>query len=191
MRVVIRPVDPKAALTVLDIRLPRASEGLDHPKFRPTNPQEILVVAQLEPGDPSGLFPRGIYVYDLATGGIRTIVETTDYPYLQDVAWLPDGEHIIYTLGLDPHIVAADGSGDQAFDALRGRVSGLSNDGTRIVAERGGEGLQTSRSVIVPINGDGEPVELACGLGMKIECASYWGWSPDDSVLIGTTYSNR
>ena len=43
------------------------------PSFRPTNPQEILVVAQL---DPDG--PRGIYVYDLATGGIRTIVEPAD-----------------------------------------------------------------------------------------------------------------
>ena len=91
------PGRPGSALTVLDIRLPRAWEGSDHPTFRPTNPQEILVVAQPEPGDPSGAYPRGIYVYDLGTGGIRTIVEPVYDRYVQDVAWLPDGEHIIYS----------------------------------------------------------------------------------------------
>ena len=91
---------------------------LGGPSFSPTNPQEILVVGQLDPGG-----PRGIYVYDLATGGIRTIVEPAGDQYVQDVAWLPDGEHIIYRLTASDQtrVVAADGSGDRAFDALRGR----------------------------------------------------------------------
>lgn len=186
MRVVIYPVDPAAALTVLDIRLPGTWQEIDDPTFRPTNPQEILVVAQLEPDG-----PRGIYVYDLATDEIRTILEPADGQYVHDAAWLPDGEHIIYSLFGGPRVVAADGSGDQAFDALSGRFSPLSNDGTRIVAERGGDGEQTARPVIVPINGDGEPVVLACGPGTDIECPApptYWIWSPDDSMLIGTVY---
>ena len=190
-RVFIRPVDPAAAPTVLDVQLLEAAMHRHWaiPTFNPTNPQEILVVAQLEPDGPLG---GGLYVYDLATGGIRTIVEPADEQYFQDIAWLPDGEHIIYRVGLDPRVVAADGSGDQAFDALRGQFSPLSNDGTRVVAERGGEGVQTPRPpVIVPINGDGEPVALACGPGTDIECPSPptdWIWSPDDSMLIGITY---
>ena len=185
-RVLVRPVDPAAALAVLDIRLPDADQDVEAPRFHPTNPQEILVVAQLVPDG-----PRGLYVYNLATGGIRTIVEPADEQYVRDVAWLPDGERITYSLRFDPYVVAADGSGDQAFDALRGRVSPLSNDGTRIVAERGGEGEAEPRMVIVPIDGDGEPVPLACGPGTDIECPgppTDWIWSPDDSMLIATVY---
>ena len=186
-RVVVRPVDPAAALAVLDIRLPDADMLIEVPTFNPTNPQEILVVAQLVPDGR----PPGLYVYNLATGGIRTIVEPADEQYVMDPAWLPDGERITYSLRFDPYVVAADGSGDQAFDALRGRVSPLSNDGTRIVAECCGEGEAEPRMLIVPIDGDGEPVPLACGPGTDIECPGRWTdwiWSPDDSMLIGTVY---
>jgi hypothetical protein len=188
-RVVLVPVDPGAAPMVLDIRLPGSSMELSWsggPKFNPTNPQEILVAAQPEPRG-----PHGLYVYDLATGGIRTIVEPAEDQGVNDIAWLPDGEHITYKgLGGDPHVVAADGSGDQVIDALRDQISPLSNDGNRIVVDRvvvdvpGDDSHQ--RSVVVPIDGEGEPVELTCGLGMKIGCAGSWIWSPDDSTLIGT-----
>jgi dipeptidyl aminopeptidase/acylaminoacyl peptidase len=184
-RVVVRPVDPAAALTVLNLRLLDASmlRTWAKPTFNPTNAQEILVVARgLEPDAPDG---GGLYVYDLATGGIRTIVEPADEQAFLDIAWLPDGQHIIYRIGSEPHIVAADGSGDRVFDALRGRVSPLSNDGNRIVASRVGPDME--RWVIVPINGDGEPVWLTCNLATP-SCPLDWIWSPDDSMLIGTTY---
>lgn len=182
-RVVLVPVDPGAAATILDIRLPCCWEFIGEsggPSFRPTNPQEILVPAQLEPDGPYGL-----YVYDLATGRIRTIVEPADY-VPQNVAWLPDGEHIIYD---NARVVAADGSGDEAVDALLDRISPWSNDGTRVVVGvtevdlPGDDSHQ--KSIVVPIDGEREPVELACGLGMNVECADSWFWSPDDSMLIG------
>jgi WD40-like Beta Propeller Repeat len=189
--VFIRPVDPVAAPIVLDVDLGGSmilfqSGG---PSFNPTNATEILVVGQR-----AGDGPRGIYVYDLATGAVRTIVEPAGDQYFFDVAWLPDG-HITYRPGSVSYarVVAADGSGDQASDALRGQVSPISNDGTRIVAERDGEGDQAPRLVIAPINGDGEPLVIACGPGTDIECPqppeptqrrSRWVWSPDDSMLL-------
>jgi Tol biopolymer transport system component len=182
-RVVLIPVDPGAPARILDIRLPVSSEYIlesGGPSFRPTNPQEILVAAQLEPDGPYGL-----YVYDLATGRIRTIVKPAAY-VPQDVAWLPDGEHIIYD---NNRIVAADGSGGGVGDG-RDHISPVSNDGTRVVVDVAEVDLpgddSHQRSVVVPIHGEGEPVQLACGLGTTIECASSWIWSPDDSILLGT-----
>jgi Tol biopolymer transport system component len=191
-RVVVRPVDPAAAPTVLDVRLPDAWMDVEAPSFRPTNPQEILVVAQLDP-----VGPRGIYVYDLATDGIRTIVEPAAPHYVQDVAWSPTGEHISYDLwdgtSRRSRVVAADGSGDRALDAAPGtasddRVSPWSNDGTRMVLTRDPGGEAGGQTVVVSASGDGEPIELACGPTTDIECAPSWIWSPDDSMLIGTTY---
>ena len=42
--------------------------------------------------------------------------------------------------------------------------------------------------MIVSTSGDAEPVKLACGTTMDVGCAPSWIWSPDDSVLIGTSY---
>ena len=182
-RVVLVPVDPSAPATILDIRLPGSSEPIwesGGPSFSPTNPQEILIPAQLERDGPYGL-----YVYDLATRRTRTVVGAADY-VPQKVAWLPDGEHIIYDYA---RIVAADGSGDRAVDALRDRMSPWSNDGTRVVVAVPGTPVfgdeEDQRQAVVPIDGVGEPVELACGPGTKIKCADFWIWSPDNSTLIG------
>jgi Tol biopolymer transport system component len=176
-RVVIVPVDPGAAPTVLDIRLPGSSMEISWsggPKFNPTNPQEILVAAQ-----PELRGPHGLYVYNLATGGMRTIVEPAEDQPINDIAWLPDGEHITY----NGDIVAADGSVDRAVDTLQAeRLSPFSNDGTRIVAH------SYDAAVVVPLDGKGERVELSCGPGKKIACPWSWIWSPDDSMLLGETF---
>lgn len=186
-RVVIYPVDRAAAPIVLDVRLPDAWMNIEPPRFRPTNPREILVVAQ---PDPDG--PRGIYVYDLVTGGIRTIAEPAAPRDLTDVAWSPSGEHIIYGLwdgrSNGAHVAAADGSGDRALDLPGERVSPWSNDGTRVVLFRGGEGAATAHPAVVTMSGTEDPVELACGPRSNVECAPSWIWSPDDSMLIGTSY---
>ena len=100
----------------------------------------------------------------------------------------PDGEHITYHGAAGDRVVGADGSGDEAFDGLRGKISPFSNDGTRIVAERGGEALEPGRPSIVRIDGGGEPVMLQCGAGTDIDCPDPSGelaWSPDNSMLIG------
>ena len=187
-RVVVHPVDPEAGPVVLDIPLPRG-EGAPPPRFRPGDPGEILVVAPLAPEG-----PRGIYVVDVATSGIRTRVGPADPGYVDDVEWSPTGDRISYDL-MDgtshlAHIVAADGSGDRILVDAPGtstaeRVSPWSNDGTRMVLSRGRGGEEGE--FVVNTSGEGKPVELACGPGRAISCSPGWIWSPDDSMLIGTT----
>lgn len=183
-RVLLRSVDPAAALAVLDIPLWDSWMEIQEsggPSFRPTNPDQILVVTQL---DPCG--PRGIRVYDLATGGIRTVLEPAGY--LHDVMWTPDGESITYDLtgetSVQARVIAADGSGDRPLLDAPGtnwyhRVGWWSNDGTRTVIAR----QQPEGAFVLSTRGDGAAVELACG---DIGCSSSWIWSPDDSMLIGT-----
>ena len=182
-RVVVLPVDPAAAPDVLDVRLP-SRMLINAPSFRPTDPEEILVVGQLDPA------PGGIIVVDLVTGGSRTIVQPDGS--VSDVAWSPDGESISYNLwdgtSTRSRIVAADGSRDRALEDVPEtefpQVSPWSNDGTRMVHLHHPEQV-----VIVSMSGDREPVELACGGTKDIEdCPGSWIWSPDDSTLIGTSY---
>ena len=147
-RVVVRPVDPAAALTVLDIQLDDSWMELRHrgSQLRPDGPQGES--SSWEAG-PDG--PRGTCVFDLATGEVRTIREQAGDQYLHDVAWLPDGAHHVPqhdTVG-DRRVVAADGSGDQAFAAPGvAKFSPFSNDGTRIVAERE---TQAGRRTLRPV----------------------------------------
>jgi dipeptidyl aminopeptidase/acylaminoacyl peptidase len=189
-RVAVLPVDPAAELINLDIALHDGGEGIVEwggPEFRPTNPQEILIVGTLQPEG-----PRGIYVYDLATNAIRTVLEPAGY--LHDVVWTPDGASITYDLTdqtrLQARVIAADGSGDRPLLNAPGtkqyhRVSRWSNDGTRtVIAILGHEQL------VVSTSGDGMAVEIACpprGEGSDdIVCPDLWIWSPDDSMLVGT-----
>jgi hypothetical protein len=188
-RVIVRPLDPAATPTLLDIRMPGGWMHIVPPSFRPSNPQEILVVAQLEPDG-----PRGVYVYDLATGGFSTIVEEADgNEWLWDVEWSTTGDAIRYSLSGAPHVVATDGSGDRALDdlwttAYDDHTGPWSNDETRVVVGRDAGEAGVVEQAIVSTDGDGEPIALACGPKTDIECAQSWIWSPDDSTLIGTAY---
>lgn len=186
-RVVLRALDPAVMPTVLGIELDdtamvRSQAG--GPSFNPADPSELLVVGRRAPGG-----PRGIHVVDLASGEVRTIREALVDEYLYGAAWLPDGEHITYHGAAGDRVVGADGAGDEAFDGLRGKISPFSNDGTRFVAERGGEALEPGRPSIVRIDGAGDPVMLQCGGRTDIACpdpSAVLVWSPDDSMLIGT-----
>jgi Tol biopolymer transport system component len=189
-RIVVRPVDPAAGLIDLDIALHDAPQEIFEwggPEFRPTNSQEILIVGTLTADG-----PRGIYVYDLATNGIRTVLEPAGY--VHDVDWTSDGASISYEVtsdetGLQSRVVGADGSGDRPLFNAPGtngyhRVGRWSNDATRMVIQLG------SGQRVVSTSGDGEAVELPCllrGVGSDdIVCPSVWIWSPDDSMLVGT-----
>lgn len=186
-RVVLRSFDQGVGPTVLDVELDgtamvRSEAG--GPSFNPADPSELLVVGRRAPDG-----PRAIHVVDLATGEVRTIREEVTGEYLYGAAWLPDGEHITYHGAAGDRVVGADGAGDEAFDGLRGKISPFSNDGTRFVAERGGQALEPGRPQIVRIDGAEDPVMLQCGDGTDTACpdpSAVLVWSPDDSMLIGT-----
>jgi Tol biopolymer transport system component len=179
-RYVIRPLDPAQPTTVVSVPAPSSGMYREPPLFRPTDPGELLVLGQRVPNG-----PRVLFVYELATGARRTIVEEPVLGTLLNIAWFPDGEHIVYTVGGEgTYVVTADGSGDRPAEELNDRESPLSNDGTRFVAGRGGAG-RDARLVLTSIDGAGAPVELECGAGWGIECPWSWTWSPDDSTLIG------
>jgi Tol biopolymer transport system component len=180
-RVVVRPLDPGAAPVVLDLQLQERHQALSEwggPEFRPTNAQEVLIVGTLEPDG-----PRGIYVYDLATKAIRTVVE----PAGGDVEWSANGEFISYGLqaegpGSGIHVIAADGSGDRLLDRGPFTISPWSNDGSRIVVARAtDEGREVE---VITTDGGGDTVNLACGTSTDVECPARVYWSPDDSMLV-------
>ncbi len=194
MRVIVRPIDPAAAATVLDVALPSNAGDIESVSFRPTTEPELLVMAAM---DPSGR--RGIVVHELTTGETRTVAAPPADAELFGAVWSSTGENIIYSQ-FDPaadgisartHVVAADGSGDRRLDEAPGTTFDLpaspaSNDGTRVVLFRGPDGVSGEKALVVSISGDGAPVELACGPTTDVVCASRWIWSPDDSTLIGT-----
>jgi Tol biopolymer transport system component len=185
-RVVVRSLDPGAAPVVLDLQLQERHEALFEwggPEFRPTNAQEILIVGTLEPDG-----PRGIYVYDLATKAIRTVMEPAVGVF--DVKWSANGESISYGLdaegpGSGIHVIAADGSGERLLDRGPFTISPWSNDGSRIVVARAPEDGGRELDVITT-GGGGGTVNLACGTSMDVECPERLYWSPDDSMLVGT-----
>jgi dipeptidyl aminopeptidase/acylaminoacyl peptidase len=180
----LRSVDAAAESIVLETRVHDGAMAVwewGGPEFRPTNAQEILIVGTLEPDG-----PRGIYVYDLPTNAVRTVLEPAGY--VHDVVWTPDGRFISYDVtdetSIQSRVVAVDGSGDRPLLDVPGtdryhRIGRWSNDGRRTVIDSGlGEVVS-----VVSTGGDGDAVELACG---DIGCPGSWTWSPDDSMLVGT-----
>jgi hypothetical protein len=117
-------------------------------------------------------------------------------------AWSPDGTRIAYGIydmsevkvSTRTHVVSADGTGDIALDTHPDSIADggnlWSNDSTRLIINRfyAGSDGEIIRSAIVPVD--------RSNVGIDIECASFtspdacnadWIWSPDDSVLLGTT----
>jgi Tol biopolymer transport system component len=194
MRIFVRPLDPQTEATVLDVALANDLGNIEGVTFRPTNDQEILVVA---PQDATGR--RGVYVYELATDELRTVY-APPYPYdVFGAGWSPTGDRISFGrfsweaegTSARAHVVAADGSGLFALDDAPGTtfdiiVSRWSNDGTRMLITRGPDGTAGEKTLVVSTTGDGEPVELACGATTDVRCPGEWTWSPDDTMLIGT-----
>ena len=72
-----------------------------------------------------------------------------------------------------------------------GGGGGWSNDGTRLIVNRWYAGTtdeEIIRSAIVPADGSNVGIEIECAsFASPDACNADWIWSPDDSILLGTT----
>ena len=173
-----------------------ATLGDSPPQYRPDG-TEIMFI-----GRQPGAVYRDLYALDVASGNVRTIITGSVSADIHLASWSPDGTRIAYahydqnapTFSTRTHLVAADGTGDIAVDthpdSIADNGSTWSNDGTRLIISRffpgGPEGYW--RSAVVPIDRSSVGVELGCPPDAQQEdCTADWIWSPDDTVLLGTT----
>ena len=165
------------------------------PSFRPPDGSEILFVGR------SVLGNHDIMAVDPATGALRTIVEAARTYDLAGATWSPDGTSISYWMwggpaadtDLNPrnHIIAADGTRDRILpeppDAVWNALAAWSNDGTRLVIDRGYSGSTDDvRLVVIPVDGSSTGIELRYDGLMGSECCPKWQWAPDDSYILVT-----
>jgi Tol biopolymer transport system component len=138
---------------------------------------------------------RGIYVVDLDSGTVDTVLEPSAPDDVYGARWSPDGEWISFAQFFPAsvptsrtHIVAADGSGDRVLDSesgsLNDRPSSWSNDSTRLVIQRfyGDEGDE--RVAVFALDPATPSVELDCRTVGLAACPEDWKWSPDDTQLF-------
>jgi hypothetical protein len=191
-RIVLASADGSQPIRVLDV-IP--TFGDSPPAFRPPLGNEILFLRQGEAG-------RAAVAVNVATGAVRTIAEPTPTADIIGAAWSPDGASVVYTtvdgtstdLSGRAWVVSADGTGARHIDSQPGtNVTGYgpaSNDASRIVISRFYPTY--ARMAIVPLDGSGTGVEIACPPPAAIDACGIdiWGWSPDDSMLLGREVDN-
>jgi hypothetical protein len=201
-RMTVYAIDGSHDPIPLDVDVYLDTQVLMVPSYRPPDGREILV-----PGIRSGSATRGIYVVDAKNGALlRTLVAPTTDGDIFGVVWSPTGDTATYGYwpsggaGIRTRVVSADGSGDRPIQDSPGiaydqALSDVSNDGTRVVVTILDASDRRERSLIVPVSGDGPPVELTCDVTGPDACAPgtnigniLWAWSPDHQLLLGTSF---
>jgi len=166
------------------------------PSFRPDGAEILFVGA-----DAVGVRGKGIFAVDVASGVVRTVIQSqADYD-LAGAVWSPDGSQVAYYRWGGPgsldgitahtHVVSADGTGDRALPSLSGAVWDAgpqwSNDGERLFIVRGyASGQEDVRPVVIPADGSGTGIEIPYPGLINGGCCADWEWSPDDSLILVT-----
>jgi Tol biopolymer transport system component len=166
--------------------------NVTEPSFRPPDGHEILFV-----GKQPGAGGSGLYVVDLASREVRTLVAPRVGHDLAGAEWAPDGSRIAYWAWTDDptrltpstHVILPDGTGDRQLptpdDVLWNAGSAWSNDGTRLLIAHGHSTDYTDvRLAIAPADGSQFGTELDTHGTVSGECCMTWEWAPDDSWII-------
>ena len=163
------------------------------PTWRPPTGSEILFMN-------SGVDGNGItsiHAITLDTGKVTTVLASTPDRYRGHPSWSPDGSMLSFgewtgaTIDVQTHILPADGTPVRVLPIPPGAMWqapwSWSNDGTRMIVERGYSGDSgVSRPAVVPIDGKGTGVEIRDASVAQIGCCGIWEWAPDDSSILGT-----
>lgn len=162
------------------------------PSFRPPDGREIMFVG-------TGQSTTGIYVFDVGSNKLRTIVQLPAGYDLAGANWSPDGSRIAFWewggqatgINAQTHVIAADGSGDRELPMPSGFVwnagSEWSNDGTRIAIIRGRTDDTTdARGAAAPADGSSPGTEWQFDGTLNGACCAAFEWSPDDASILVT-----
>jgi dipeptidyl aminopeptidase/acylaminoacyl peptidase len=141
----------------------------------------------------------GVYVIDVASRAVQTVVAPDLRADAGGVVWSPDGSQLAYNrwhqapvftvrgrivdLATGQERLADPNADDHFWDAL----PTWSNDGRRLVLLRGyADGYSTVTAVIVPADGSPSTPDVEVPIPAIQECCATIEWAPDDSSILLT-----
>jgi Tol biopolymer transport system component len=152
--------------------------------YRPPDGRQVLFLGTEGPTGSTGIF-----VVDVASGNVQTVIEPDPSREFAYPAFSPDGSMITYTVesGPEVHVAMADGSGDRVLDLDPDSTFSAgtwSNEGTRIFACAFAKtGRDTDYvAVVAEVNTPGRLVHLQRPANATWACAARW--APDDTAIL-------
>jgi hypothetical protein len=152
--------------------------------YRPPDGRQVLFLGTEGPTGSTGIF-----VVDVASGNVQTVIEPDPSREFAYPAFSPDGSMITYTVesGPEVHVAMADGSGDRVLDLDPDSTFSAgtwSNEGTRIFACAFAKtGRDTDYvAVVAEVNTPGRLVHLRRPANATWACAARW--APDDTAIL-------
>ena len=156
--------------------------------FRPPDGRQVGAIATT----------GGVYLIDVATGMVTTLIDPGTRMVDESLAWSPDGSLLAYhrfSTGVSEftvraHILdmatGADRLADPAHVARWDAQLNFSNDGQRISLFRGYtvSGYADMTLAILPASGSGPGVETAHGAGVASGFGAVVEWAPDDHSIL-------
>jgi Tol biopolymer transport system component len=168
--------------------------------WRPPDGSEILFMGVDSDGASSCC---AIQAVNAKTGNARMILGLEQGRFRGHGQWSPNGAFISFGewgdgdpdnggLTAQPHVIAADGTGERILPAPPGTdwqsPESWSNDGTRLLVIRGvGPDHVGGRPAILPVDGHDTGIEIDWPSDMMSPTEPWaWEWAPDDSMILGT-----
>jgi hypothetical protein len=162
-----------------------------------------LIEVAWRPPDGSQIAALGsggaVYVIDVATRAVRTLVQPDPKAAAGGVVWSPDGSNVGYHRWYQAPVFTVRGhilnlatgqerlADPSANDHFWDGQPTWSNDGRRLVLLRGyTDGYSTVSAAIVPADGSSSSPPIEVPIPAIQECCATFEWAPDDSSILVT-----